>query len=405
MIEIKGKYNSCKVFNDTIDESTTGQLTALMNQECISNSKVRIMSDCHAGKGCVIGTTMTLRDRVIPNLVGVDIGCGVLVIRLKEKSIDLPKLDSVIHNYVPSGMDIHKEGIADFDFDFKCKVNEDRALRSIGTLGGGNHFIEVDKDKDENLYLVIHTGSRHLGIEVCDYYQDLGYQKLKEQASGGSLKEKTKELIAKLKLEGRDKELSKAIKKLKEEYKSTSIDISHELAYVSGVDFEDYIHDMRLAQQFAKLNRQTIAKVIMKNMGFHEVEQFDTIHNYIDTDNMILRKGSVSAQNDEKLIIPMNMRDGSLLCIGKGNEDWNYSAPHGAGRLMSRSKAKESISMNEFKESMQGIYTTTVNKGTLDESPMAYKSMESIVSYINDTVDIIEIVKPIYNFKASEVLV
>jgi RNA-splicing ligase RtcB len=406
MFELNGKYNSCKVFTDNCDNETISQLTTLLNQESVNGSRIRIMPDTHAGKGSVIGTTMTLTNKVIPNLVGVDIGCGMICVKLKEKRIDLPKLDSVIRKYVPSGFEIHEEAICDASpiEDLRCTkyVNLDRAMKSLGTLGGGNHFIEVDKDSDDNLWLVVHTGSRHLGIEVCDYYQEMGYKRLSEKASGGSLKEKSDELIKKLKSEGRDKEISKSLEKLRAEYKASNISIPQALAYVEGQDFDDYLHDMDLVQQHAVINRVTIVHQIIKNMKFHVVDEFTTIHNYIDVDNMILRKGSVSAQLGEKLIIPMNMRDGSLICIGKGNPDWNYSAPHGAGRLMSRSQAKESISMSDFKKSMEGIYSTSVSRSTIDESPMVYKPMQEIIDNVKDTVDIVDIIKPIYNFKAGE---
>jgi RNA-splicing ligase RtcB len=402
MIELEGKYNSCKVFTDDCDTATIGQLTALLDQESSKGSKIRIMPDCHAGKGSVIGTTMTLDKYVIPNIVGVDIGCGMLAVKLKNKSIDLPALDSVIHKYVPSGFDIHDEPIGDSDIDqIYAPVNTDRAYRSLGTLGGGNHFIEVDKDSEGFLWLVIHTGSRHLGIEVCDYYQNLAYENLKAKAAGGTYKELSDKLIAQYKSEGREKELSKALAGLKSEYKS-NIDIPQALAYLEGDSMEAYIHDMKLAQEHASINRAIIAKTILKKAKLKEIERFETIHNYIDCNNMILRKGSISAQDEERVIIPMNMRDGSLICIGKGNPDWNYSAPHGAGRLMSRNAARDSISMSDFKESMKGIYSTSVNKSTIDESPQAYKPMDEIISNMGDAVEIVDIIKPIYNFKAGE---
>lgn len=414
MIELRGKYNNCKVFTDNIDSATIGQLTALLNQKSVEGSQIRIMPDTHAGAGAVIGTTMTLHDKVIPNLVGVDIGCGMLAVKLKEKRIDLPNLDSVIRKYVPSGAEVHSETNEDRTSlrvdELRCfgkpnaNIRADLAYQSVGTLGGGNHFIEVDKDTDGNLWLVIHTGSRHLGLEICGYYQNLAYEKIKWQANGGTRKEKVDTLIEKLKSEGRQKDISKEIAKFNKEYKEQNPSIPHELAYVEGDDFKDYIHDMDMVQKHATCNRAEIVRVILKYAKLHEVERFETIHNYIDTKNMILRKGSVSAQADEKLIIPMNMRDGSLICLGKGNPDWNYSAPHGAGRLMSRSEAKQNISMSEFKKTMAdaGVYSTSVNKGTIDESPMAYKPMDEIIKNVDDTVEIIDIIKPIYNFKAGE---
>ena len=417
MLELRGKYNTAKVFTNNIENSAISQLTTLLNQEFVRDSQIRIMPDCHSGSGCVIGTTMTLKDKVVPNLVGVDIGCGVLCIKFKERNIDFSVLDNVIRKYVPSGGEVHDASNADplkttLDVrSLRCwgkpnaSIREALAYASVGTLGGGNHFIEVDKDSSGDLWLVIHTGSRHLGIEVCNYYQDLAYQKLKDKANGGARKDKLNALIAQLKAEGRYREISGEIEKFNKNYREQNPSVSRELAYVEGDDFKDYIHDMDMVQRHAVCNRAEIARVIMKYANLHEVERFETIHNYIDTENMILRKGSVSAQAGEKLIIPMNMRDGSLICIGKGNPDWNYSAPHGAGRLMSRSKAKENVSMEEFKRTMEeaGIYSTSVNRSTLDESPMAYKPMEEIIENIKDTVDIVNVIKPIYNFKAAEI--
>lgn len=413
MIELQGKHNNCKVFTDNVDSTTIGQLTALLNQESVSDSKIRIMPDCHSGAGCVIGTTMTLKDKVIPNLVGVDIGCGMLTIKLKEKRIDLPKLDSIIRQYIPSGGSVNAQPKM-----FKTSLDAERlrcydkrganirpmlAYQSVGTLGGGNHFIEIDKDSEDNLYLVIHTGSRHLGLEVCDYYQNIGYERLKIKHNDGTKKDKIREITEKLRAEKRYDEIKPAVQKISKEYEDSKPNVPFELAYVEGQDFEDYIYDMNKVQEHASCNRAEIARLILKYAKLTEVERFETIHNYIDVDNMILRKGAVSAQSGEKLLIPINMRDGSLICIGKGNPDWNYSAPHGAGRLMSRSEAKQSLTVSEFKKTMKeaGIYSTSVGKDTLDESPMAYKPMEEIINNIKDTVDIIDIIKPIYNFKAG----
>lgn len=404
MFTLKGKYNNCKIFTDNCDNETISQLMSLLNQESVKGEQIRIMPDTHSGKGSVIGTTMTLKNRkVIPNIVGVDIGCGMLAIKLENKGIDLPALDNIIRKYVPSGFDIHEKAIANSNIDkIIAPIDIDRALKSLGTLGSGNHFIEIDKDEDNNLWLVIHTGSRHLGIEVCNYYQDLAYEKLVAKNKGGSLAELSKDLIAKLKAEGKDKEISKELKKLKDDYNSIHMDIPHALAYLENEDFDDYIHDMRLAQEHALINRETIAKQIMEHANLKETERFQTIHNYIDCDNLILRKGSISARMGEKVIIPMNMRDGSLICVGKGNPDWNFSAPHGAGRLMSRSKAKENISMDDYKKSMEGIYSTSICQSTIDESAFAYKPMQEIMENVKDTVEIVNIIKPIYNFKASE---
>lgn len=402
MLELRGKHNNCKVFTDNIDNETIGQLIALMNQSSVAGSQIRIMPDTHAGKGCVIGTTMTIGNKVIPNLVGVDIGCGMAVAELKETRIDLPKLDSVIRKKVPSGFSIRDKAhkfLRNVDLEeLYCykNINVDRAEKSLGTLGGGNHFIEVDTNENGQLYLVVHTGSRNLGKQVAEYYQDLAWKSLKNGNKGELIKAKIEELKA----AGRQSEIEAEITKIQ----STVESVPKELAYCKGELFDKYIHDMKITQEYAYWNREAILDTIVDEMHLHVVEQWQAIHNYIDTENMILRKGSVSAQAGEKLIIPMNMRDGSLICIGKGNPDWNYSAPHGAGRLMSRSEAKQNITLSEFKKTMKeaGIYSTSVNQSTIDESPMAYKPMQEIIDNIKDTVEIIDIIKPIYNFKAGE---
>lgn len=401
MLELKGKHNTCKVFTDNVDNATIGQLIALMNQSSVADSQIRIMPDTHAGKGCVIGTTMTIGNKVIPNLVGVDIGCGMAVAKLKETRIDLPKLDSVIRKKVPSGFSIRDKAhkfLRNVDLEeLYCykNINVDRAEKSLGTLGGGNHFIEVDISESGQLYLVVHTGSRNLGKQVAEYYQDIAWKSLKNGNKGELIKAK----IDELKAAGRQSEIEAEITKIQ----STIESVPKELAYCDGELFDKYIHDMKITQEYAYWNREAILDTIVDEMHLHVVEQWQTIHNYIDTENMILRKGSVSAQAGEKLIIPMNMRDGSLICIGKGNPDWNYSAPHGAGRLMSRSQAKQSLTVSEFKKTMSeaGIYTTSVGRDTLDEAPMAYKPMEEIIANIENTVEIAEVIKPIYNFKAG----
>ena len=545
----KSGFHHRKVFKNVIDYD--GYVYCITCDSsffvCRYDGNVFITGNCHSGKGCVIGTTMTLKDKVIPNLVGVDIGCftgdtlvwtnamgyqpiadlvdkgkificsydsevegivdnwaiakktrenadliavewisryhknvntvirctpdhkfmlsdtrwveakdlkptdilmtedndgdivvvsvtpleekedvyclttcdnrhnfcitdmvvvhncGMLAAKLDTKDIDFVKFDKVINNDVPSGFDIHETPVyVNSELpSMIANIDEDKANKSLGSLGGGNHFIEVDKDSEDNLWLVIHTGSRHLGIEVCDYWQGLAYENLKLKALGGkTLKELNKELVEEYTVSGRKKEISKALKKLREDYKNTNIDVPHELAYLEGEDFKGYLHDMSIAQRHAFLNREMILKIIVKIMKFKVVEQFQTIHNYIDLDNMILRKGSISAQDGEKVIIPMNMRDGSLICIGKGNSDWNYSAPHGAGRLMSRNQAKESISMKDFRDSMSNVFSTSVCNSTIDEAPQAYKPMDEIVENIRDTVEIIDVIKPVYNFKA-----
>lgn len=399
MIELKGKYNEAKIFTDVVDEASISQVFLLLNQEFVSDSKIRLMPDIHAGAGCTIGTTMTISDKIVPNLVGVDIGCGMETIRIKEKHLELQKLDKLIYEKIPSGFNVREKTHRYFDEinleDLYCykKIDPRRAEKSLGSLGGGNHFIEADKDDGGNIYIVVHSGSRHLGLEVADHYQREGYRSL-----NGSTEKDVNALIADLRSQGREREIQKSITVLKNTKRTN---IPKQLAYVSGELFEQYIHDMKIVQRYAELNRQAMIDEIVKGMKIHVEEQFTTIHNYIDTDAMILRKGAVSARKGEKLLIPINMRDGSLICIGKGNDDWNQSAPHGAGRLMSRSAAKESFTVSEFKNQMNGIYTTSVNKDTLDECPMAYKGMEDIVNNIGDTAEIVQVIKPIYNFKAG----
>lgn len=399
MIELKGRYNNAKIFTDVVDESSLSQIQLLLNQEFVSGSKIRLMPDVHAGAGCTIGTTMTIADKIVPNLVGVDIGCGMNTILIKEKHIELQKLDKLIYEKIPSGFHIREKTHRYFEElnleELYCykQINPIRAEKSLGTLGGGNHFIEADKDEEGNIYIVVHSGSRHLGLEVAEYYQEEGYKAL-----NGSAKKDLDALIADLKAQGRQREIQKSIEELKNTIRT---DIPKQLAYVSGDLFEQYIHDMKIIQNYAQQNRRAMMDEIIKGMKLHVVEQFTTIHNYIDTDAMILRKGAVSARAGEKLLIPINMRDGSLICIGKGNEDWNQSAPHGAGRLMSRSAAKVTFTVSEFKKQMKGIYTTSVNQDTLDECPMAYKGMDDIINNIGDTATIEKIIKPIYNFKAG----
>ena len=395
MIELNGKYNKAKVFTNNIEETALSQIIELCNQEFTKDSKIRIMPDCHAGAGCTIGTTMTIKDKVVPNLVGVDIGCGMLIVKLKDKEIDFQKLDEVIRKYVPSGQSVrqsyHKNNSEINLQELRCKskLNIDRAMKSLGSAGGGNHFIECNIDSSGNLYLVIHSGSRYLGKQVAEYYQDLAFKTLSE-----NVLDKNK-LIEKLKSEGKSNQIQKELTKIK------PLKINRQLAYLEGDNFNDYLHDIGIVQKYANINRETMAEEIVKHMGLIVDSSFTTIHNYIDLDNMILRKGAISSQKGEVVLIPMNMRDGSLLCIGKGNGDWNYSAPHGAGRILSRSKAKEKITLDEFKDSMNGIWTSSVCESTIDESPMTYKPMQEIIDNIGDTVEIIDILKPLYNFKSS----
>jgi len=396
MITIEGLYNAAVCYCDALDAATENQIRSVCDQSAFQSSKIRIMPDVHLGKGCTIGTTMTIGDKVVPGMVGVDIGCGMETACIQQTDIDFQQLDSLIHAKIPSGQKVRssphplsKE--ADLA-KLRCykHVDPDRAKLSIGSLGGGNHFIEVDRGSDGSLYIVIHSGSRHIGNEVAKYYQEEG---LKSLRGNHRLREET---IQRLKKEGREKDIQTFLDK-----ESTQTDIPRDLAYVEGHLFDDYIHDMKIIQRFAMLNRKAMMDVIIQGMGLTVAQSFTTIHNYIDTENMILRKGAVSAQMEEKLLIPMNMRDGSLICLGKGNKDWNFSAPHGAGRLLSRTEAQKRLDMEEYKKEMQGIYTTCVSHGTLDESPMAYKPMEEILKQIGPTVDIVDTIKPVYNFKAA----
>lgn len=399
MIELNGKYSKAKVFTDIIDEESISQIISLCNQEFAANQNIRIMPDVHAGSGCTVGTSMTVTDKVLPAMVGVDIGCGMETIKIKEKHIELQKLDKLIYNKIPGGFEIREkphryiektslETLYCFDH-----INFLRAEKSLGTLGGGNHFIEADKSEDGSFYIVVHSGSRHLGVEVAKYYQNEAFKRLNKVPQN-----EVNSLIEKLKANGMERNIQKELKKL-EGIKRTPVQKNY--AYAEGDLFEQYIHDMKIVQHFALVNRQAIIDEIVNGMKFHVTEQFSTIHNYIDTENMILRKGAVSAQLNEKLIIPINMRDGSLICRGKGNPDWNFSAPHGAGRLFSRSMAKQTFTVSQFKKEMQGIYTTSVNQQTLDECPMAYKKIEDIADNISDTAEITEIIRPVYNFKAG----
>ena len=399
MFTIQGKYCTAKVFTDSTDSVSVAQILELCNQPMSENASIRIMPDVHAGAGCTIGTTMTISDKIVPNLVGVDIGCGMETTELKETHIEPQKLDKLIQTEVPSGFACRKtlhryaERIDLTQLYCRKFIHLEQALYSIGSLGGGNHFIEVDRNENGNFYLVIHSGSRHLGVEIARYYQNEAFKRL-----NGSDTESIQRMIQEYKAQGRQKEIESEIKRLKNT-KFTSI--PKHLAYCEGELFEQYLHDMQIAQEFAMLNRQAMTDVIIKGMHWHVREQFTTIHNYIDIERKILRKGAVSAQEGEILLIPMNMRDGSLLCQGKGNADWNFSAPHGAGRLMSRSEAKENCSITEYKQQMQGIYTTSVSMDTLDECPMAYKPMQEIMENLEPTAEILSILKPVYNFKAS----
>lgn len=382
--------NDIKIYATTLEDVAFEQIKELGEFEPYQDSKIRIMPDCHAGVGCTIGTTMEIKDKITPNLVGVDIGCGMLAVKLKETDIDLQKLDAVINEFVSNGFNIHSEPKAEFEFNklLAKNLNVERAKLSIGSLGGGNHFIEVGKNSKDELFLVIHSGSRNIGGQVAKYYQDIAIENSTDNSKG------REELIERLKKEGKQDEIGEELKKLKKPI------INKDLAYLTGSDFDNYMHDMELMQKFAVLNRRTMANIILEKAELTEAESFETIHNYIDFNRMILRKGAVSAENGEILLIPINMRDGSIIAKGKGNEDWNYSAPHGAGRLMGRKEAHRKLDFDEFKNQMKDIYSTSVLSETLDEAPNAYKTMNEIIEAIGETVEIIDIIKPIYNFKA-----
>lgn len=420
MFTIKGKYNTAVIFANSIDDATTGQILELCNQSWVKESKIAIMPDCHAGKGCTIGTTMTIIDKVCPNLVGVDIGCGMLTVQLPKElgEISLEKLDQFINAEIPSGFNINEKRLYDPNKEdlhlesLKCYSalkNKEQLERSIGTLGGGNHFIEIDKDEDENLYLVIHTGSRNLGKQVAEFYQEMAYEDCNH--SKEEMKRKREALISSLINLGRGKEIEAELKRFNADNQE-ELKIQKDLCYLEGQHLQDYLHDMTITQHFAKCNRKMIAKRILNYLfeengqslkdleQFLTFESFETVHNYIDPEDHILRKGSISAKEEELVLIPINMRDGAILGIGKGNPETNFSGPHGAGRLMSRSAAKEQVSLEEFENSMKGIYSTSVGTSTLDESPMAYKSLDEILENIQESIKIVKIIKPIYNFKA-----
>ena len=396
-------YN-LKIFTENIEPEALNQIYTLVKQPVFSECKIRIMPDVHTGKGCVIGFTADLGDKAIPNIIGVDIGCGIKVIKLGDINIDFEKLDKIIHKYIPSGRNVHEGRIIKFDklqdlYCYRELKDSKRIEKSIGTLGGGNHFIELDEDNFRNKYLVIHTGSRNLGKQVAEYYQNLAIEIMQGKDELYKMQER---LIKSYKQQGRKKEIQSAIKELHRKFIINPLKIPKELCYLTGEYREKYLHDMKICQEYAILNRKIIADIILEKMNWKSLDEFESIHNYFDFKTNIIRKGSISAQKDELLIIPINMRDGCIIGKGKGNEDWNYSAPHGAGRLMSRSKAKEIIDLSEFEETMKGIYTTSVNQSTIDESPMVYKPMNEIVENIKDTVDILKIIKPIYNFKAND---
>lgn len=398
-----------KIFTENIEPEALNQIYTLVKQPAFADCKVRIMPDVHAGAGCVIGFTADLGDKVIPNIVGVDIGCGMLTVELGNIEIDLAQIDTIIRKYVPSGRNVHEGRNVRFEElqQLRCfrELKDTKRLeRSIGTLGGGNHFIEIDTDSEGVKYLIIHSGSRNLGKQVAEYYQKLAVEIMSGKDELYAMQEK---LIAEYKAQGRKAEIQKAIAELHRKFHPNPLGIPKELCYLTGKYREDYLHDMKICQHFAAINRYEIANAIVGNLfgadiAYWNLPMFETIHNYIEFGSNMVRKGAISAKAGEKLLIPINMRDGCIIGIGKGNEDWNCSAPHGAGRIMSRSKAKELVSLEEFEDSMKGIFTTSVGQSTIDEAPMVYKPMDEIIQNIADTVDILKIVKPIYNFKASE---
>ncbi len=402
MIEIVGKCNTAVCYTNELESAAREQIEAVCNEQAFASSKIRIMPDVHAGKGCTIGTTMTIVDKVVPNMVGVDIGCGMYTVNLGKVDIDLTEFDEAAHT-IPCGKNVWEGRQERFDLTplhcYRSLKDTKRLERSLGTLGGGNHFIEIDADEDGNKYLIIHSGSRNLGTQVATFYQNIAV----DLNLGKEEYFKTRdEIIRTYKEQGRRNEIQAVLKQLAKEWDEKSPTMPRDLCYLYGEFMEAYLHDVAICQQFAKRNREKMAEVLLQKTGLTAVEAFQTIHNYIDVDEKILRKGSVSAKAGEKLLIPINMRDGSLICVGKGNAEWNCSAPHGAGRLMSRSAAFEKLTMEEYEKQMAGIYTTCVNTATLDESPMAYKSMDEIVRNITPTAEIVAHIKPIYNFKATE---
>lgn len=401
-IKIKGKVNTALCYAKVVEEEAIEQIRRMCDYAVTENSQICIMPDVHAGKGCTIGTTMTIADKVVPNVVGVDIGCGMYTVNLGKDEVDFEKVDEAAH-FIPSGREVWEGRQEKFDLtNLHCyrELKEAKRLaRSLGTLGGGNHFIEIDEAADGTKYLIIHSGSRNLGKQVAELYQKLA---INLNCGYGEYLKKRDEIIRTYKEQGRKSEIQSALKQIRWQVHESSASIPEDLCYLEGKYLEDYLHDVKVCQVFARRSREKMAEIILKRTGMNGSDAFHTIHNYIDTDEMILRKGAIAAHKGERVLIPINMKDGSILAIGKGNPEWNYSAPHGAGRIMSRTKAKNELNLDEYKQAMKGIYTTSVNENTLDEAPMAYKSLESIIDVIRESVDIIDVMKPIYNFKASE---
>ena len=402
MFEIQGNVNTAVCYAKVVEDGAIEQIRRMCDYALTENSRVRIMPDVHTGKGCTIGTTMTVVDKACPNIVGVDIGCGMYTVKLAEKALDFVRIDEAAH-YIPSGMNTWEGRMERFDLTgLKCyrSLRDTKRLeRSLGTLGGGNHFIEIDKASDGTYYLVIHSGSRNLGKQVAELYQQLAVDL---HAGKENYFVRRDEIIRTYKAEGRRAEIQAALKALDKEYQAQAPDVPEDLCWLYGTFLEDYLHDVEICQQFARRSREKMAEILLARTGMTGVEAFHTVHNYIDTDEMILRKGAIAAHAGEKVLIPINMRDGSVLAVGKGNPEWNYSAPHGAGRVLSRSRAKEVLDLAAYEAAMEGIYTTSVCEQTIDEAPMAYKSLDDIIDVIRESVDIVDIMKPVYNFKASD---
>lgn len=401
MFEIKGKINTAVCYATVVEETAIEQIRRMCDYALTENSKIRIMPDVHAGKGCTIGTTMTVKDKVCPNVVGVDIGCGMYTVKLAETEMNFERIDEACH-FIPSGMNVWEGRIERFDLTalrcFRSLHDSRRLERSLGTLGGGNHFIEIDKASNGTYYLIIHSGSRNLGKQVAEIYQQLA---IDLHMGKEEYFKKKDDIIRTYKAEGRRTEIQSALAELKYNFETQVLDTPEDICWLYGTYLDDYLHDVEICQQFARQSREKMAEIILNRTGMSATDAFHTVHNYIDTKEMILRKGAIAAHEGERVLIPINMRDGSVIAIGRGNPEWNFSAPHGAGRLMSRAKAKETLDLDAYKAAMQGIYTTSVNEATLDEAPMAYKSLDSIVDVVGDSVDILDVMKPVYNFKAG----
>ena len=401
MFEIKGKVNTAVCYAKVVEEEAIEQIRRMCDYEFTRGSRIRIMPDVHAGAGCTIGTTMTVTDKAVPNIVGVDIGCGMYTVNLGKTELDFAKIDEAAH-FIPSGMNVWEKKQEPFDLTelrcYKDLISTERLERSLGTLGGGDHFIEIDEAADGTKYLIIHSGSRNLGKQVAELYQRLAVELSKGKEDYVARRDA---LVEEYKATGRRGEIQAALKQLKLQYDRSQAAIPEDLCFLYGTFLEDYLHDVVICQRFARRNRELMAQILLSRTGMCGTDGFHTIHNYIDTDEMILRKGAIAAHEGEKVLIPINMRDSSVLAIGKGNPEWNFSAPHGAGRLMSRKKARESLDLKEYEETMKGIYTTSVSAQTIDEAPMAYKSLEDIIDVIRESVDVIDVMKPVYNFKAS----